>query len=131
MGREGRVRQRGHVVDSRTVVVVEDEPFIRMGVVDALAEAGFSVLEAADAQAALAILADWSVAAVITDVRMPGFIDGLELAQIVAREWPEIAIFVMSGHAYADDERMPAKATFIPKPFVFKAVTQQIAAAVG
>ncbi len=68
-----------------TVLVVEDEMFVRMIAADALEESGFAVLEAADAMQALEQLATHRVAVLFTDINMPGEIDGLQLADIVCR----------------------------------------------
>jgi CheY-like chemotaxis protein len=62
------------------VLVVEDEPLVRMIIVDTLADAGFEVLQASDAHEALRLFeAKAEVAVVLTDIDMPGGMDGLEL----------------------------------------------------
>ena len=70
----------------RYVLVVEDEPIIRMNAVDMLEEAGFEVLEAANADTALRLLearAD-EIAVLFTDIHMPGSMDGMALVALVA-----------------------------------------------
>jgi DNA-binding NtrC family response regulator len=100
------------------VLVVEDEPMIRAIIAESLFEAGLRVLEAETADEALAILDSGSpVSSMITDVRMPGSMDGLDLAQLVASRWKNISLLVISGHASVNDPRMPAKAAFLAKPF--------------
>ncbi len=81
------------------VLIVEDEPLIRMYAADLLEEDGFDVVEATTARAALAILEqrNGDVSALFTDVDMPGDMNGLELAGIVYSRWPHIAILVTSG----------------------------------
>lgn len=104
-------------MNNRTVLVVDDEPFIRLGLQDALEGAGFAVVEADDAPTALQRLAEVpDVSIMITDVKMPG-VDGLELARMVAELRPRLRIIVMSGHADAQDARIPEGVQFMRKPF--------------
>ncbi len=111
------------------ILVVEDEPLLRMDVVDTLEDAGFAVLEAADADMALRVLeTDGRPEVVLTDIHMPGSIDGLELARLVDKRWPDIAIVVMSGHWRVDDTELPPTGTFLAKPFGPTAVVDAIRA---
>src|SRR5215212_1536376 len=80
------------------VLLVEDEPLVRMCAADILEDEGFEVIEAATAPAALKILEKRDdVMAVFTDIDMPGGMNGLELAGIVDARWPHIALVVTSG----------------------------------
>ena len=73
-------------------LVVEDGSIFRMEAVGLLEDAGYVVLEAADAAGALRHLeGDTPVAVLLTDVRMPGPMDGFALAREVERRWPAIA----------------------------------------
>jgi CheY-like chemotaxis protein len=104
------------------VLLVEDEFLVRMAAADALEDAGFEVIETANAQAAQDVLADRAdVQVVFTDVRMPGPMDGLELASLVRRRWPHILVVVTSGHLKPESDSLPDKAVFIPKPYSEKA----------
>ncbi len=107
--------------DPRTVLLVEDEALLRMLMADLLRGAGVKVIEAATADEALAVLASGlKLHMIFTDVRMPGSIDGVGLAMAVARDRPEIAVFVTSGDLAPEvARRMPA---FIPKPYDLDAV---------
>jgi CheY-like chemotaxis protein len=101
-----------------TVLVVEDEPLIRMDIADELAAAGYRVLDAADAGEALQLLdARADVAVVFTDVNMPGPIDGLELGREVKRRWPEVELVVTSGRERPAKTALPPTARFLPKPY--------------
>ncbi|TAU45112.1 response regulator (plasmid) [Rhizobium leguminosarum] len=103
---------------SRIVLVVEDEPLIRLFLADALEDAGFAVLEAGSVLEAVGILglrAD--VDAIFTDVDMPGGLNGIDLARMVASVSPHIGIVVTSGRADVDRNDLPAKANFLPKPY--------------
>jgi CheY-like chemotaxis protein len=70
------------------VIVTEDEAAIRTLAAEILAEAGFTVVEAAHADDALAIMESRVVNVLFADVQMPGSMDGLELARYVRRHWP-------------------------------------------
>ena len=104
------------------VLLVEDEVLVRMATADALTEAGFEVIETANAQAAQDILlrrADIRV--LFTDVRMPGPMDGLALAALVRRRWPHIQVVITSGHLEQGSPFLPENAVFIAKPYGEKA----------
>ena len=102
---------------ARTVVLlVEDEPLVRMCAADILEDEGFEVIEAATAAAALTILEKRDdVTAVFTDIDIPGGMNGLELAGIVHARWPHIALVVTSGVCRADN--LPGDGVFIGKPY--------------
>jgi two-component system, response regulator PdtaR len=85
-----------------TVLVVEDDALIRMDAAQELRSAGYNVIEACDADEALAVLeARIGVDVLLTDVNMPGSRDGLALARIVRRQLPHARIIVMSANRYA------------------------------
>lgn len=111
------------------VLVVEDEALIRIATVMGLENAGFTVLECENADAAIAILEKRSdVEAVFTDVDMPGAMDGLKLARYIADRWPPIALVVASGLVKVLPEHLPAGGRFIAKPYRMEEVTQAIGA---
>jgi CheY-like chemotaxis protein len=87
------------------VLVVEDEPLIRMNAVTTIENAGIGVLQAASADEAIAILeACPDVRVVFTDVQMPGSMDGLKLAHFVRDRWPPIMIIATSGLVKVKDD---------------------------
>jgi CheY-like chemotaxis protein len=100
------------------VLIVEDEPIIRMSAADLLENDGFEVMEATTARAALAILEtrNGDVAALFTDVDMPGDMNGLELAGVVYSRWPHIAILVTSGVVRVTGS-LPGGGVFLAKPY--------------
>lgn len=82
--------------DPSTVLLVEDEPLIRLFISDLLEDAGFKVVEAANATEAMVLLeAGLPVNVLLTDVDMPLGCSGFELAHRVHRAWPEIEILIM------------------------------------
>jgi len=99
------------------VLVVEDEILIRELVAEELAEAGYIVVVANDADQAIAILeARQDIHLVFTDINMPGSMDGLKLAAAVRDRWPPVHIIITSGKIRPLE--IPANALFIPKPYV-------------
>jgi CheY-like chemotaxis protein len=100
------------------VLVVEDEPLILMSTIDAFEEAGFEALEAFDAEQAIRRLEERpDIRALFTDVNMPGLYDGVELAHIAHRRWPDMAIVVTSGKMIVSSESLPEGGVFLAKPY--------------
>jgi CheY-like chemotaxis protein len=100
------------------ILVVEDEAIIRMGAVQMLEDAGFAVVEASNADDALAILElPNDIRAVFTDINMPGTLDGLRLARAVRGRWPPIHLILTSGLISPSEEEFPANGRFIRKPY--------------
>lgn len=103
-------------MDVPAVLIVEDEVLIRLSTADFLREFGHYVLEAASADEALAVLkANDTVAVVLSDVRMPGELDGIALAAIVRRTWPHVPVVLTSSHLPEDVDVEPD--LFIQKPY--------------
>lgn len=108
-----------------TVLVVEDQPLLRLHAIDMIQDAGFIVLEAEDADAAIAILmvrAD--VQLVFTDIEMPGSMDGIELAAFVRDRWPPMHIIITSGRSAVDASTLPVGYPFIAKPPIWPALIE-------
>ena len=101
------------------ILLVEDEALVRMFAADLLREeAGFKVIEAVDADEALTVLeAGPDVHALVTDVEMPGTLDGFTLARLVHKAWPQIGIVVVSARAAPAPSEMPPGARFVLKPY--------------
>ena len=84
---------------SRRVLVVEDEPLIRAAIAEELSERGFQVLEARDTSSALATLESQpGITAVVSDIKMPGALDGEDLALTVQSRYPDVRMLVLSAH---------------------------------
>jgi DNA-binding NtrC family response regulator len=99
------VRADDHSSTSGSVLIVEDEVLIRLDLSTHLRDAGLTVFEAATADEGLTILqATASVGLVISDIRTPGNIDGLDLLGWLRRERPNIKVVLISG--YIPTERM-------------------------
>jgi DNA-binding NtrC family response regulator len=100
------------------VLVVEDESLIRHCLCEQLCDHGFDVVSAANGDEALALLNDPDVNFVITDIRMPGSIDGLRLAYMLHEERPEIEVVVVSGHVA--QATLPPDVPLVRKPYNIK-----------
>ena len=100
------------------ILIVEDETLIRWGAVKRVQDAGFEVLEAANADEAIQILEGRSdIRVIFTDIHMPGHMDGLKLAHAVRCRWPPIKIIVTSGHGFPNEQALPEGGRFVPKPY--------------
>ena len=106
-----------HPVVPAVVLVVEDEMLLRMRAVDMVEDAGYTSVEAVDADEAVKILESRSdIALLFTDIQMPGSMDGLSLAHAVHERWPPIKIILVSGQLKLPDIDIPAKSRFFGKP---------------
>lgn len=111
--------------EAATVLLVEDEPLIRMHGIDILGDAGFRVLEAADADEAIVILeGDETIQLLLSDVDMPGTMDGLQLVQLVHERWPDMGLLVTSGNHRLLDSDVPGSGRFLKKPWTTNALTE-------
>jgi CheY-like chemotaxis protein len=99
------------------VLVVEDEMLLRMRAVDMVQDAGYTSLEAVDADTAFTILESRSdIALLFTDIQMPGSMDGLKLAHAVHARWPPIKIILVSGQLKLSNSDIPPNSRFFGKP---------------
>ncbi len=103
----------------QTVLVVEDDALVRAALAETLRELRYRVVGAADADAALAVLdRGTGVDAVLSDVTMPGGMDGAGLAHAVRARLHGLPVVLATGHAGALDGRaLPPGVGVIRKPF--------------
>lgn len=105
------------MADRQHVLVVDDEPVLRMILVDLLEGEGYAVEEASNAAEALEVLqALPSIRIVVTDIQMPGSMDGLRLARYIRDAYPPIALIVSSGAVRSEQGALPDDAVFLSKP---------------
>jgi CheY-like chemotaxis protein len=98
------------------VMVVESEAIICMEAVDLVKDAGYDVIDTSNADNALQILHSRNdIRAVLTDIHMPGSLDGMELAHFVRKRWPHIRLIVTSSPQQWDG--FPANWRYIQKPY--------------
>ena len=106
-----------------TILTVEDEILISEFLGDILHGAGYEVVAASNANDAIATLeCRDDIRLVITDVNMPGSMDGLRLASAVRGRWPPIKIIVATGRTPPENDRMPRGSAFLSKPYDPEAV---------
>ena len=114
------------------VLVVEDEMLLRMRVVDMVEDAGFTSVEAVNADEAVAILESRSdIALLLTDIQMPGSMDGLKLAHAVHERWPPIRIILVSGQLRLASVDIPADSRFFGKPLEAKEIIAEMQDMIG
>lgn len=114
-----------HSLAKQIVLVVEDDPLLRMMAVDMVEDAGFSAIEAGGADEALTILrARPDVGVLFTDVDMPGSMDGVQLARIACQTDRQIGILLTSGHHRLEQDTLPPRSVFFPKPYDMDIVTE-------
>ena len=113
-----------------TILIVDDEPLIRMAISDFLQECGFKTLEAAHAAEAIQMINSYAVVLdlVFSDVSMPGAMDGFGLAQWIRQNRPELPVILCSGDTKKSDLALDlcSGEPFLAKPFDFKLVLAQI-----
>jgi len=112
-------RQHGRPV----ILLVEEEASERQAIARHLEESGFAVVEAEDSDKALAFLEGRSgvrgiVRGIVTDAHVPGRVEGFELAGLVRRRWPAVAVVMMSGHSDAVSGPVPDGGAFVAKPYI-------------
>lgn len=101
----------------KTILVVEDEALIRFTIADALEDAGYAVLEAGTVLEAVGKLGQHEhIDLVLTDIDMPGGLNGIDLAKMVAECAPKISIIVSSARSHRDLEGLPDVAHRLAKP---------------
>jgi CheY-like chemotaxis protein len=126
------MRMLDHSVAPAVVLVVEDEMLLRMRTVDMVEDAGYTSVEAVDADEAVAILESRSdIALLFTDIQMPGSMDGLKLAHAVHERWPPIKIILVSGQLRLANIDIPADSRFFGKPLEAREMIVEMQSMIG
>lgn len=111
----------------QVVLVVEDDPLLRMMAVDLVEDAGFDAVEASGADEAIRIMESRSdIDVLFTDVDMPGSMNGVGLANWARDVSTPLGILVTSGHQNPSDAALPARSVFFPKPYDFQKVVDTL-----
>ncbi|APQ10459.1 hypothetical protein BJP27_02655 [Pseudomonas oryzihabitans] len=118
---------RSAIVEERLAVVSEDELLLQALVREVLTQEGFRVETFGTADAALVFLEhQWQrVQVVISNVRMPGVIDGIQLTKIITERWPGLPVVLMSGYAGLDRD-LPPGVPFLHKPWTLDQLTEAV-----
>lgn len=100
-----------------TILVVEDEPLLRMTVCEELEDRGFSVLEAEDAESAFRIIESApGIDLLFTDIRLPGTLSGWDVALAAREKYPSVPILYTTGYAPDPEREVPA-GEMLRKPY--------------
>ena len=109
------------------VLVVEDEPLVRMVAVDTIEEAGYDTVEAFTADEAIRILETRKdIRIVFTDINMPGSMDGLKLARAIRDRWPPIELILTSAFRKLRAPDLPERWVFLAKPYLPEALMETL-----
>jgi len=109
------------------VLLVEDEPLVRMLLAEELREAGLTVVEASCASEALSFLAvAEAVDVVVTDIQMPGGMNGLELADEIRQRHPAVPIVLTSGNP--PPVNLSRVGSFLMKPYALNQAVRVVVA---
>jgi CheY-like chemotaxis protein/two-component sensor histidine kinase len=121
-------------IAGETVVLVEDDPAVRMLVFDLLKELGYHAYEAENAKTALPLLeSDLRVDLLVTDVGLPGM-NGRQLAEIARQHRPELKVLFMTGYAQMAAERqgfLEEGMDMVAKPFSIDLLANKIRTMIG
>ena len=108
----------GSVLSKPLVLIVEDEPLLRLHAVALIEDAGFATCEAGSADEAIALLeSEGGIRIVFTDIDLPGTMDGLRLAAAIRERWPPVEMILTSGHVTVDPADLPERGHFFSKPY--------------
>ena len=100
-----------------SVLVVEDEPLILEVVADELSDAGFDVIQASSGEEAAAILAaQSSLDLLLTDIRLPGGIDGWGVAEHARQRFADVPVIYVTGYSGTPARQVPGS-VLIMKPY--------------
>jgi CheY-like chemotaxis protein len=116
-----------YTVTRPVVLIVEDDFLIRINAAELIADAGFRVVEAANADEAIVILESrLDITVVFTDIQMPGSMDGLKLAAAIRGRWPPIKIIATSGLVDVRQDDLPEGGRFLPKPYSSEQIVRKL-----
>jgi len=114
----------------KTILVIDDEPSVRMLIAEVLADAGFAAIEAADGPSALTIIeSNARIDLLITDVGLPGGLNGRQIADAARVQRPGLKVLFVTGYAEnvaSQGSQMDAGMSLITKPFEIATLAQKI-----
>ena len=115
----------------KCILVVEDEFLIRCMLSEELRDVGYQVIEACDATEALSVLKTVQPDLIISDVRMPGPLDGMGLLALVRETMPSLPVIIISGHLHPAQALIEGATRFVAKPFLLEAVVEAVQKVLG
>jgi CheY-like chemotaxis protein len=100
-----------------TVLIVEDDALVRIALAETLRDLRYQIIEAADADTALTMLEGGTADLLLTDLSMPGSMDGLEFAAVIRMRFPHLPVILTTGHVGVLSGRtLPDGVSFVRKP---------------
>ena len=104
----------------QTVLIVEDDAELRSLAAALLADEQLDTIECESAEAALAVMlmGERDVAMIFADVRLPGVMDGVDLAWEVKLRWPRLPVVLTSGCPREGGRELPPGVAYMPKPWL-------------
>jgi PAS domain S-box-containing protein len=121
-----------HAEQGETILVIDDEPLVRILVVDVLSELGYRAIEAADAESGLKVLRSAArIDLLITDIGLPGEMDGGQVAEAARRLRPELKVLFITGfaeNAALSHGRINVGMSVLTKPFAMEALASRVKA---
>jgi CheY-like chemotaxis protein len=113
--------------NSPVVLVVEDDGLLQLAALELVEAAGLVGLSAANSDEAISILEDrQDIHIVLTDVEMPGSMDGVKLSHFIRNRWPPIHLIIVSGRAMLSESQIPPGTKFFSKPYDDEAIIAQL-----
>jgi len=104
---------------TRTILLIEDQPLVRLMTADMLSESGHIVLEAENATQALAHLEQRSeIDTIVADVNIPGPLNGIGVSEVALARRPDLRVVLVSGSSLEDPASLPQRGRFLPKPYL-------------
>ncbi|WP_145012832.1 response regulator [Pseudomonas oryzihabitans] len=112
------------------ILVVEDEPLVRQLIYEILTDLGAVAIECDRADDGLEYLENHApeLAMVVSDILMPGRLNGHQLANIIALRWPALPVLLTSGFSGSQTHQLPANTRFLAKPWSFQQIEEAVKA---
>ena len=115
------------MLGSDVVLVVEDQYLLQMAALELVESAGFTGVGVSNADEAIKILeARQDIRIVLTDVEMPGTMDGVRLAHFIRVRWPPIHLIIVSGRAVLAESDIPTCSKFFSKPYQDETIVSEL-----
>ena len=120
-------------VSGRVILLVDDEPRLRSVAAEHLGELGYTVIEAGDGAAALGVLrSEQPIHMLVSDVGLPGGMNGRQLAEAAAQPRPGLPVLLVTGYAgSALDDQLGPDVQVMGKPFSLAQLSARVGAMLG
>jgi CheY-like chemotaxis protein len=119
-----------HAIHGETVLVIDDEPLVRMLITDVLRDLGYAAIEAVDGPSGLKILRSAvRIDLLITDIGLQGEMDGGQVAEIARKLRPDLKVLFVTGfaeNAALSQGRISAGMSVLTKPFAMEALAARV-----